>query len=240
MVSPTDPHWLDFLDFVALRNDRHVYFRGQASDQFDLIPGIGRADKQPPGGWTMPAELDLFARWRREARRFVSGDLSPLGWLSLAQHHGLPTRLLDWTENPLVAAWFAVCDPDIHAHPSGGPAPGAVHVLLVDPNAVLDEDEPAVGRTDPFAARAHPILVRVPPLAARVTAQHGLFSLHPQPTLAWQPSSSGHRLATFLIPHSSKAYFRSALHQLGINRGRLMVDLDGLCGTLGWAYINGR
>jgi hypothetical protein len=241
MLVSTDPVWRDFLDYVALRNEKHIYFRGHASSGFGLVPGIGRKDKQPPGGWSLPSETELFGSFRREARRYEVGHgFSDLAWLALAQHCGLPTRLLDWTTNPLVAAWFAVCDDEVHRDSAGNPLPAVVHVIHVKPGAIVDEDDPLADPFDPFAPDTEARLVRVPALAARITAQQGLFSLHAAPAVPWVPARSGHFHEVFAIPFTSKAYFKRALHQLGVDRHRLMVDLDGLCATLTWAYKNGR
>lgn len=236
-----DQFWLDFVEFIALRNDKNVYFRGQASSGFDLLPGIGRVDKLPPGGWSLPAEKDLFFAFRREARRYEAGHgFSDLAWLAVAQHTGLPTRLLDWTTNPLVAAWFAVCDDKVHLDGAGNPLPAVVHVIHANPDHIEDEDDPATGPVDPFSLHRPTGLVRVPALAARITAQQGLFSLHLDPTSPWDPRYSGYFHEKFSIPQGSKAFFKRALHQFGVDRHRLMVDLDGLSSTLAWAYMNGR
>ena len=232
-----DPVWVDFLEFVGLHNDKWTFFRGLANAGWPLAPGVARPDKAPSAGWRPEVEQRLFRDFRRIAQTFEPGlSFNDLDWLAVAQHFGLPTRLLDWTDNPLVAAWFAVADEREHiATPPGrGPLPGLVHVIRVDPAVI--EDNP-----DPFVGAAAPVMVRVPPRAARITAQHGLFSLHRDPVSQWDVRADG-RVAhdRFEIPHASKLAFRIALDQIGFNRQRLMVDLEGLFGTLAWRYRNER
>jgi len=236
-VPAADPVWLNFVEFVGLHHDKWTFFRGLPNAEWNLMPGVARPDKAPPGGWRPAVELQLFRDFQRMAQTFEPGEnFDDLDWLALAQHFGLPTRLLDWTDNPLVAAWFAVADEREHMPkpPRRKPLPGVVHVIRVDP--VVVEEKP-----DPFAGAAAPVLVRVPPRAARITAQHGLFSLHRDPTSVWDVTSDPRAFhSQFEIPHRSKAAFRIALDQIGFNRQRLMVDLEGLCATLAWRYRSGR
>jgi len=234
-----DPLWLDFLEFIALRNDRWTYFRGLSSVDHQNVPGVARADKAPAGGWRPDLEQRLFQDFKALAQNYEPGsNFTDLDWLAVAQHFGLPTRLLDWTENPLVAAWFAVQDETVFrpAPPSRRrtPLPAVVHIITVNPGAIATNP-------DPFVGPLEPVLVRVPPRAGRITAQHGLFSLHRDLRTVWNLDADPRILhRSFKIPHASKPAFRGALDQLGFNRQRLMIDLDGLCATLAWRYRSNR
>jgi hypothetical protein len=221
---PTDPIWLDFLEAASDRADGTWIFRGEGNRAWNLLPKVGRPNVYGPAGYRSADEIVLFDDFRREAPRFERGlGFTTFDWLALAQHHGLPTRLLDWTTNPLVAGWFAVADED-------STSDGRVHMMRVARAQIRSLAEPY----DPSITA--PILARVPAIAARITSQQGLFSIHPDPTLAWIPGGPGIRYETFEIPVGSKAEFRKTLYILGIDSSRLMSDLDGLCRTLQWGY----
>jgi len=137
--------WIDFLESIALHNDKWAYFRGLPNAEWQLMPGVARADKAPSGGWRPDVEKRLFADFKRAAPTFEMGQgLTDFDWLAVAQHCGLPTRLLDWTDNALVAAWFAVADEREY-------------------------------RPKPPRRTALPGIVRVSPRVARIHSQHGLF-----------------------------------------------------------------
>src|SRR5206468_3187827 len=83
-----------------------IWWRGQADREWELVPSVHRPEFRNH-------EDCLTQDFIRRARtRF--GDCPPEGawpdWLILMQHHGLPTRLLDWSESPLVAIYFAVTE----------------------------------------------------------------------------------------------------------------------------------
>ena len=114
-------------DLVAfqskLDSSGRLCFRGQANAGWNLIPTAyrGLESLSPPfqrsdTKWIGEVERDIYRTFAREAARFFRGH-SHLNWNSLfvAQHYGAPTRLLDWTWNIIVAAYFSVisdCDRD--------------------------------------------------------------------------------------------------------------------------------
>ena len=214
--------WSAFLDFCDRRSSSAWIFRGHASSAFELMPKVGR--RRAGGRAYEPRhELAIFSKFKRQVAQFGfrdSGDQWSL--LALAQHHGLPTRLLDWTSNPLVAAYFAVLTgPETDAH--------IVAVRTRSRDYVRD-----FANTNPFSVEK--VLFFVPPsVSPRIVNQKGLFSIHPRPAEPWSEplSSEG---AVFEIPRATKRYFRRRLFAFGIDPLLIETGLDGLCRTLDWQY----
>lgn len=86
-------------------------FRGQMGS-WDLLPKLFRDPGREPKDLDELEERLLAAFKERSPYLLPSVPTDDWDWLSLAQHHGLPTRLLDWSANPLIALFFAVEQPD--------------------------------------------------------------------------------------------------------------------------------
>lgn len=84
-----------------------LWFRGQPKASYTLIPGLYRKINEPFNY----NEQSLFERFKARGAPFAEIRVeTDWDWYFLAQHHGLPTRLLDWTESLLAALYFAVAE----------------------------------------------------------------------------------------------------------------------------------
>jgi hypothetical protein len=161
----------------APKRDVPILFRGVRAESFGLVPKIGRPPVQTPY-----TEKQLFEEFKFRAVSLL--DSLPehdWEWLSLAQHYGLATRLLDWTENPLVALWFAVSNkPYTNPEKDNQPEHAAVYIL---PNldkrrsqfVIRDKD---VATVDPMHLKAIKFY-RPRPFDSRILQQIGWFTVHP-------------------------------------------------------------
>jgi len=153
--------WKEFLNWVNNFSSTHV-FRGVSDYENHLLtPSVGRYGK-----YSLEKELDLFEHFKLKANIYIKAN-NDFEWLALAQHHGLPTRLLDWTANPLIAAFFAVKE---NSGTSG-------RVYSIKPYDFVDPSKDG----SPFTI--HYIKFLYPPVATRrIELQKGLFSVHPFPS----------------------------------------------------------
>jgi hypothetical protein len=162
--------------------------------------------------------------------------------LILAQHHGLPTRFLDWTLNPLVALYFAVQGEPASCSCDEGCAWGrkgfhdsAVHVLLHMVGFSLtglvtkpeNDDAPLYGHPGPKDQRGVGLLWP-PQISPRIGAQGSLLTIHAKPRKPVRPAR------TIRIPRDARERISHSLHVLGINRGMLFPDMDGVATQLRW------
>lgn len=98
--------WEDYIHFVDRLSDNWAY-RGQLNARWVLNNAIERTDfiKLKPG-----IEAEFVAEFQRGARNYLNKDELPehlIEWLALMQHHGAPTRLLDFSKSPYIASYFA-------------------------------------------------------------------------------------------------------------------------------------
>jgi hypothetical protein len=157
-----------FIEYVEQHfPDDYALFRGQPKAK-QLLPPIGRNTFVPRKNLA-ESERHMLDEFRAIALPFLSFEpKSELEWLAVAQHHGMSTRLLDWTTNPLAALWFAIR--------SAGKDDNAVDVWCLDANerGVV----PNIVRHKPLSAtRCH--VYRPPHVSARIVRQSGWFTLHP-------------------------------------------------------------
>lgn len=215
-----------------------LWFRGHSRSEFELVPTIGRP--HPYGGrigrFDRSAERELLHRFRRRA--FPNDQrVEHAGYaLFLARHHGLPTRVLDWTANVLYALYFACMESGDHD--------GIVWAFRQRSYlGVLDAFE-LVGRDDDTLFASEPISVRiVHPVfnSTRLVAQEGGFTLHSDPwtsleQLAGRPFSEGcldiQQLYRWPVSCRAKSTLLRELSGLGVSHRSAFPDLDGIARSL--------
>jgi len=183
-----------------------------------LIPSVGRRRSRTGGGFPS-YERRLLKMFKEMAVPYLNKmPRNDLEWLIIAQHHGLPTRLLDWSYNPLVAAYFAV---ERHHDDNS-----AIYIYTKE-SAIDIEDE-----VDPFSI-TRPFKLRVPHISKRITAQQSVFTIQPNPRKEFHDPARLHKIS---INNEAREAIKEQLYRYNIGRASLFPGLDGLAQQLDWVY----
>ena len=233
-----DVYVQDLSDYFAVFNmmltaDKPFWFRGHSDLMYRLIPSALRYKTEGQRN----RAIELLAQFRRMAE--IKLEKPPaledeLKWLQIAQHYGLPTRLLDWTENAATALYFACRRVDRH---------GLVAVLNpIDLNRTVDPKKPRVfdahrdagiimpylcltGRENRSGRKTiaiHPILN-----SERIVVQKGVFTLHG--TKFALDNDQAKSLVYLPIVKEVKERLLVELDRVGINEMSVFPELEHIC-----------
>ena len=239
-----DQLFADAWDEALGRFRSRFAYRGMPDRRYDLTTSLMRL-----GGAYETLEAHLLRNFIKYARRTQLPETTPWHWLALAQHHGLPTRMLDWTFSPYIALHFATAIE--HAEEIMADAviwvvdyvrtnmgvPDGLQAMLRDEDAAVFTSEMLLQVADSLAAfdqlAPEPFVVffEPPSLDDRIVNQAALFSLMSSPAarldhwLADRPEV----YRRIIIPADLKHEARDKLDQANITERVLFPGLDGLC-----------
>lgn len=258
--------WTDARDYLLILGRQGRAFRGQANAEWPLESSLQRLIPSLDRSVQRDAERQLLALFKRDARKLLPPVLVPVegndhGWVGLMQHYGAPTRFMDFTRSPFVAAFFALETPSgspFHAVWSidigwcAGEAASAVakwRGVSFEEGLQLVEGWQATLVRDlvfaqsppptPFAFLTEPWITD-----ERQTAQQALFLCPshtgvPMTSCLFQPELSP------LVPHvrvlrlaaSMRAEALDELRYMNITRATLFPGLEGLGSSLRTALV---
>jgi FRG domain len=199
-----------------------VLYRGQ-NDAWPLVPKILRPWDKTRNA--IPAALKredwLLTEFKRQAVGMQAMPADECDVASIAQHHGLPTRLLDWTQNPIAALWFAVDGRKDLQRP----------VIFR-----FETDEDDFGHDEHFMKPSKTIVFRPNHVSGRIRVQSGWFTVHHIEEGSTYPFDKlkhyKTRIRKFSVSVSTRLQWQ--LNDMGINRATLFPDMGNLCEHLAW------
>ena len=240
--------WTELLDQLYLdswkesigRYRSSFAYRGVPTARCDLTTSLIRL-----GGQLDRIEGHLLRNFRKYAIQESDCGRSMWNWLALAQHHGLPTRLLDWTYSPLVAMHFATarerygedaliwCVDFVAAHRL---LPRRLRALLQSEGSdvftveMLDVAAPTLTRLDTLARQPFVVFLEPPSLDARIINQSALFALLSSPSASFDAWLADHPdlYRRILIPAALCREVRDKLDQANVTERVLFPGLDGI------------
>lgn len=237
-----------------------VWYRGLSRASYNLVPTLHVKGLDPKD------EVFMMNKFRQDAHKSLEGrePASEWEWMFLMRHHGSPSRLLDWSENPLVGLYFATEVSD-----DAKTEDGALWCLLpltlnrwslgwpsdssALPMFTVDTDEFPRGENETLLnylpsymrdlrrgakslAPAAAMSIRTSP---RIQAQLGTFTIHHANSTPLENYEDHSHVWRFTVPAEAKAAIRSELRRIGIMEMTLFPELDNLAAEAAGA-LKGR
>jgi hypothetical protein len=217
----------DYIDHIEkICSSGRFLFRGQLRKD-KLLPKVFREDIDIDPK-TLDTEKGMLNEFERRGRPLLEIEpQSKYEWLALAQHHGIPTRLLDWTSSALAALWFTVSDD--RRDMGGVDNDGAVWALKFTKKDVKRPSK----NENPFK-REKTKVFRPTHIEKRFVAQGGWFTIHSNLRPLNEQKGLKMKLTKIIIPRILFGKIRFLLNICGMNQVTLFPDFGGLCKHIAW------
>ena len=204
-------------ELQSFRKNSRWIFRGHSDKDWEIKPKAGRIP------FNKISDLEYLKSWKRRGIEYLNKTpVDDWEWMAIAQHHGLPTRLLDWTHNPLVALFFT-CNELFEKDGL---------IIIYSPGYVVIPENISPSKKRKLT------LFKPKAITNRISKQSALFTIHNPPDVKIEDSlRDTDKLEKIVVKKESKKELLSQLDHYGINYASLFPDLDGLSKYFCW-FLN--
>ncbi len=231
---------LQFVNSLYQKHGLRLWYRGEENAALTLVPSIQRSKKR------IDSERYITNDFYIRARQILNNPPAKhnyAGWVSLMQHYGMPTRMLDWSRSPLIAVFFATETYKQVPETDAGVwvlAPGLLNEMEGFGNCIypIDADTTQEMLLPAFKHSHHNPDVKDKILACsstekdlRMYAQQSNFTVH-NSLRRLEDICDENMLYKIIIPSSRKEYFIDSLRVFGITEGSIYPDLDHISSDL--------
>ena len=242
------------------------WYRGAGNANYKLTPSLFRHPIVKTAEELFKYEYEILIRFKQRSLPFVVNPINPtrnesnLEYLFLMQHFGVPTRLLDWSENPYIALYFALTSADYDRSTASPIYKDDVCVWILDPvewnKTALDDVDPSPGILTAFdndfangylpapsarSRKKEPVMMYGVHNNMRIVAQRGVFAIFGTNIRSMEEAYIEHSypqdsLIKLRIPSAYVKTLLDTVTKIGITDSMVFPDLTGLATEMKRVY----
>jgi hypothetical protein len=217
--------------------DGPIWFRGHSISEWKLLSSLQRIENPP-------SETNIIKKFKQSATMLLSPRPSNLlEWLFIMRHHNVPTRLLDWSESPLIATYFAVNENleydgalwmllPVELNRSSNIEPDyKSYIPDFDIDQVLKSYTPEnfAGET---RSKLFPVAFIAPRNNSRMQSQLSVFTINHRDNTAIEEIEDGNHIWRYTISKEYKNKIKKEIKLIGISRFHLFPELESIGHTI--------